>query len=137
MAGMKSQLLRILLADDHDVVRTGIRVMLEGHDGWQVCCEAGNGKEAVRLADEMRPDIAILDLELGDLDGVSATRQIKELQPQIDVLIFTMYDDEYRIREVLAAGARAFVSKSDGGGKLIQAIETVLAEKPFLTARAS
>jgi DNA-binding NarL/FixJ family response regulator len=85
----------------------------------------------------MKPDIAILDLEMGGVDGVLATRQIKERQPQIDVLIFTMYDDEYRIREVLAAGARAFVSKSDGGDKLIQAIETVLAQKPFLTGRAS
>jgi DNA-binding NarL/FixJ family response regulator len=129
--------LRILLADDHDVVRAGVRVMLEAREGWQVCCEARNGREAVSLADEMKPDIAILDLEMGGFDGVSATRQIKARQPQIDVLIFTMYDDEYRIGEVLAAGARAFVSKSDGGGKLIQAIETVLAQKPFLTGRAS
>jgi DNA-binding NarL/FixJ family response regulator len=111
--------------------------MLEARDGWQVCCEAGNGKEAVKLADEMKPDIAILDLEMASLDGVSATRQIKQRQPQIKILIFTMCDDEYRIREVLSAGASAFVLKSEGGRKLIQAVETVLEEKPFLTGRAS
>jgi DNA-binding NarL/FixJ family response regulator len=134
---MKSQYLRVLLADDHDVVRTGVRVMLEARDGWQVCCEAGNGKDAVKLADEMKPDIAILDLEMSGLDGISATRQIKQRQPQIKILIFTMFDDEYRIREVLAAGASAFVLKSEGGRKLIQAVETLSEQRSFLTGRTS
>ena len=119
---MKSPGVRILLADNQDIVRTGLRTLLEARQNWHVCCEASNGKEAVRLAAEMRPDIAVLELEMSEVDGVSATRMIRRLQPKIEVLIFTMQDDEDEIREVLAAGARAFVLKSEGGGKLIQAI---------------
>jgi DNA-binding NarL/FixJ family response regulator len=134
---MKSPGVRILLADNQDIVRTGLRTLLEARQNWQVCCEASNGKEAVRLAAEMRPDIAVLELDMNEVDGVSATRQIRRLHPKIEVLIFTMQDDEDEIREVLAAGARAFVLKSEGGGKLIQAIESALEHKPFLASRAA
>jgi len=125
------------LADDHDVVRKGVRTMLEGREGWQVCGEASTGKEAVRLAAQLQPDIAVLDLEMAELDGLEATRLIKRDQPQIEVLIFTMHDTEYLIREVLSAGARAFVLKSEGGRKLIEAIESASRHKPFFAARAS
>ena len=128
---------RVLLADDHDVVRKGVRTMLEGREGWQVCGEASTGTEAVRLAAQLQPDIAVLDLEMAELDGLQATRLIKKDQPQIEVLIFTMHDTEYLIREVLSAGARAFVLKSEGGRKLIEAIESVSRHKPFFAARAS
>jgi DNA-binding NarL/FixJ family response regulator len=134
---MKPHSVRILLADNQDIVRTGLRTLLEARQNWHVCCEAGNGKEAVRLAAEMRPDIAVLELEMSELDGVSATHQIRKLHPKIEVLIFTMQDDEDMIREVLAAGARAFVLKSEGGGKLVQAIESALEHKPFLAPRAA
>ncbi|PYS17622.1 MAG: DNA-binding response regulator [Acidobacteria bacterium] len=128
---------RVLLADDHDVVRKGVRTMLEGREGWQVCGEASTGTEAVRLAAQLQPDIAVLDLEMAELDGLQATRLIKKDQPQIEVLIFTMHDTEYLIREVLSAGARAFVLKSEGGRALIEAIESVSRHKPFFAARAS
>jgi DNA-binding NarL/FixJ family response regulator len=134
---MQTQRVRILLADNHDIVRTGLRTLLEARQNWQVCCEASNGKEAVRLAKEMRPDIAVLELQMTEMDGVAATRQIRKLHPKIEVLIFTMQDDEEEIRQVLKAGARAFVLKSDGGGKLIQAIESALEHKPFLASRAA
>jgi DNA-binding NarL/FixJ family response regulator len=134
---MKTQLVRVLLADDHDVVRRGVRTMLECREGWQVCGEATTGKEAVKLASELRPDIAVLDLEMGELDGLEATRLIKKAEPQIEVLIFTMHDTEYLIREVLSAGARAFVLKSEGGRKLIEAIENASKHKPFFAAKAS
>src|SRR5438093_5633222 len=128
---------RVLLADDHDVVRKGVRTMLEGREGWQVCGEASTGTEAVRLAAQLQPDIAVLDLEMAELDGLQATRLIKKDQPQIEVLIFTMHDTEYLIREVLSAGARAFVLKSEGGHRLIRAIECVMQHKPFVDGRAS
>jgi len=127
----------ILLADDHDVVRKGLRTMLEAREEWRICAEATSGTEAVRLASELRPDIAVLDLELPELDGLEATRQIKKDQPQIEVLIFTMHDAEHLIREVLSAGASAFVLKSEGGKKLIEAIESASEHKPFFAARAS
>jgi DNA-binding NarL/FixJ family response regulator len=130
------QRVRILLADDHDVVRTGIRAILEA-SGMQICAEANNGKDAVKLVAKTQPDIAVLDLELGELDGVTVTRQIKKHSPDTEVLIFTMHDNEYLIREALSAGARAFVSKSEGARSLIQAIECVRKHKPFFAARAS
>jgi DNA-binding NarL/FixJ family response regulator len=128
---------RILLADDHDVVRKGLRTMLEAREGWQVCGEATTGREAVEMAAALRPDIAVIDLEMSELDGLEATREIRKTSPQIEVLIFTMHDSEYLIREVLAAGARAFVLKSEGGRKLIEAIDAVLEHKPFFAAKAS
>lgn len=134
---MKRESVRLLLADDHDVVRKGLRTMLEARDGWVVCGEASTGREAVELANKLQPDITVLDLEMADLDGLEATRQIKKDQPSMEVLIFTIHDTEYLIREVLSAGARGFVLKSEGGRKLIEAIESVLDHKPFFATRAS
>src|SRR6185369_14949483 len=128
---------RVLLADDHDVVRAGVRTIMEAHKGWQVCAEANNGKDAVRLAGEMQPDVAVLDLELGELDGVSATRQIKQLSPRTEVLLFTMHDDEHLIRAALSAGARSFVLKSEGADALVKAIEFASEHKPFVAGRAA
>jgi DNA-binding NarL/FixJ family response regulator len=125
------------LADDHDVVRAGVRAILEAHEGWEVCAVAANGKEAARLADELVPDIVILDLEMEGLDGVAVTRRIKKLQPQIEVVIFTMHDNDYLIGEVLSAGARAFILKSDSGRTLIEAIERAIEHKPFFPEKVS
>jgi DNA-binding NarL/FixJ family response regulator len=128
---------RLLLADDHDVVRKGLRTMLEAREGWQVCGEASTGQEAVELASKLHPDITVLDLEMSDLDGLEAMRRIKKHHPATEVLIFTIHDTDYLIREVLSAGARGFVLKSEGGRKLIEAIEAVLDHKPFFATRAS
>jgi DNA-binding NarL/FixJ family response regulator len=128
---------RLLLADDHDVVRAGVRAILESHEDWEVCGVAANGMEAARLADELVPDVVILDLEMDGLDGVAVTRRIKEHQPQIEVVVFTMHDNEFLIGEVLSAGARAFILKSDGGRTLIEAIERAVEHKPFFPAKVS
>jgi len=128
--------IRVLLADDHEVVRRGVRAILEAHGGLQVCAEANNGKEAIRLVSQLKPDIAVLDLELGELNGVAVTREIRKRSPRTEVLIFTMHDDEYLIREVLSAGARAYVLKTEGGGRLVKAIESVKDHKPFFAGRA-
>ena len=134
---MNPQPVRVLLADDHDIVRAGVRSIMEAHSGWQVCAEANNGKDAVRLAAELQPDVAVLDLELGELDGVTAARQIKELSPATEVLLFTMHDDEHLIRAALSAGVRSFVLKSEGGDALIKAIECASEHKPFVAGRAA
>lgn len=127
----------ILIADDHDVVRRGLRDMLNAHSGWQVCGEASNGREAVKLAVNLKPDVVVLDLSMPELNGLEATRQIRHELPRTEVLIFTMHETEQLIREVLAAGARGYVLKSDAGRHLVTAVESLSHHKPFFTARVS
>ena len=130
-------MLRILLADDHDVVRRGLRDQLSQHEGWLICGEASNGREAVKMALELTPDVVVLDLSMPELNGLEATRQIRRELPQTEVLIFTMHDTEHLIREVLAAGARGYVLKSDAGRHLTSAVEALSLHKPFFTAKVS
>jgi DNA-binding NarL/FixJ family response regulator len=130
-------MIRILLADDHDVMRSGLRAMLEAQKDWQVCGEANEGQEAVRLALELKPDIAVIDLSLPNLDGLEVTRRIKKELPRTEVLIFTMHETENMIRAVIAAGARGYVLKSDAGLKLIEAVEALSRHEPFFTPKAS
>src|SRR5207302_6652466 len=105
--------LRILVADDHHVVRTGLRTLLETESGWEVCAEASNGREAVEKAKELKPDVAVLDISMPLLNCVEATRQIRKLSPKTEVLILTMHDSESLIQEVLGAGARGYILKDD------------------------
>jgi DNA-binding NarL/FixJ family response regulator len=128
--------LKVLLADDHDVVRAGVRTMIEA-EGWQVCGEAIDGSEAVRLAGELSPNVVVLDLEMRGLDGLTVVRKIKDSLPSIEMVVFTVSADEYVIREVLSAGARAFVLKSEGGPALMKAIQEASEHRPFLATRAS
>ena len=111
--------------------------MLESHPGWEVCAEASIGRTAVKLAQQLKPNIAVIDLELPDLNGLEATRQIKKELPEIEILIYTMYETEELIRKVLAAGARGYVLKSDAGQHLTEAVEALSRHKLFLTPVAS
>src|SRR5437879_13809126 len=104
---------RILIADDHQVVRTGLRALLESKSGWQVCAEAANGREAVEKAGQLKPDVAVLDIGMPLLNGVEATRQIRKLSPQTEVLILTMHDSEVLVQEVLEAGATGYILTDD------------------------
>jgi DNA-binding NarL/FixJ family response regulator len=129
--------MRILLADDHDIVRRGLRDQLTTREGWEVCGEATNGREAVAMALRLKPDVVVLDLSMPDLNGLEATRQIRRELPRTEVLIFTMHETEQLIREVLAAGARGYVLKSDAGRQLTSAVEALSRHKPFFTAKVS
>ena len=129
--------LRILLADDHDVVRRGLKELLEEHPGWMVCAQAANGREAVELALEHRPNIAVIDLTMPGLNGLEATRRIRELVPETEVLVFTMHDSEELVRSVLAAGARGYLLKSDAARQLVPALESLAQRKPFFAGRVS
>ena len=97
-------MLRILLADDHEIVRRGLKELLEEQIGWTVCAEAANGREAVELAVESRPQVAVLDFSMPELNGLEATRRIRQAAPETEVLIFTMHESEELIREVLVGG---------------------------------
>src|SRR5262245_25390643 len=103
---------RVLLADDHIIVRRGLRALLESTQSFVICAEAGDGREAVLLAEEHKPDIAVLDVSLPILNGIEATRQIRRNSPATEVLVFTMHDSDELITEVLHAGARGYLLKS-------------------------
>ena len=130
-------MLRILLADDHDIVRRGLKDLLEQHVGWQVCAEAANGREAVELALQHRPHVAVIDLSMPELNGLEATRRIRQSLPDTEVLIFTMHESEELIREVLGAGARGYLLKSDAVRQLIPAVESLSQKKPYFAGRVS
>ena len=129
--------MRILIADDHDVVRSGLRRIVEAQPNWQVVAEAGDGKEAVQKALETKPDVAIIDYSLPLINGAEATRQIRSVLPRTEVLIFTMHDNETLIGELLKAGARGYLVKTDAQRHLIGAIEALAAHKPFFTGKVS
>ena len=129
--------LRILVADDHHVVRTGLRALLESKTGWRVCAEAANGREAVEKANEFRPDVAVLDIGMPLLNGVEATRQIRKVSPETEVLILTMHDSEQMIQGVLDAGARGYILKDDADRNLLAAVEALRKHKPYLSSRVS
>jgi DNA-binding NarL/FixJ family response regulator len=128
---------RILIADDHDVVRSGVRSILEAQPGWEVVGEAETGKDAVDRALATRPDIVVLDYALPVMNGIEATRQIRARVAGAEVLIFTMHDTATLVREVLEAGARGFLLKSDARQFLIAAVESLAAHNPFFTGKVS
>ena len=116
---MNTNVLRILIADDHEVARRGIRALLEAHPGWEVTAEARDGREAVELANKIKPDLVLLDIGMPNLNGLDAARQILSADPDTKILILTMHDTEQVVREVLSAGARGFLLKSDAGRDII------------------
>ncbi len=130
-------MLRILLADDHELTRSGLRYLLEKHEDWSVCGEASNGRMAVEMAEKLRPDFAILDMSMPELNGLEATRQILKKQPQLNILIFTMHETEKIIVDVLEAGARGVVLKSDIGENMVAAVESIFKGRRFFTSRVA
>jgi DNA-binding NarL/FixJ family response regulator len=129
--------LRILIADDHELVRRGIRGLLRVQRVWKVAGEAANGREAVEKARKLKPDVIILDIGMPNLDGLEATRQIREAAPNTEILILTMHESNQMVRRVLEAGARGFVLKSDLAGHLVRAVKVVSKGKIYLTPKVS
>ncbi len=129
--------LRVLIADDHDLIRRGVRDLLAARSGWQVVGEACNGADAVRKAVSLRPDVAILDFSMPELNGPGAATQITEKVPETGVVVLTMHDSEQVMREVLQSGARGLVLKSDADRDLLEAVETVARKRHFFTTRLS
>jgi DNA-binding NarL/FixJ family response regulator len=129
--------IRVLIADEHDVVRSGLRSILEGQPNCEVIAEASDGKEAIRKAVETKPDIAVLAYALPLIDGADVTRQIRARLPRTEVLVFTIHDNETLIHELLRAGARGYVLKNEATQHVLAAIEALASHIPYFTAKIS
>ncbi len=129
--------LRIMIADDHDLVLRGLKTLLETHPGWKVCAEARNGREAVTMAETVKPDIAIMDVSMPDLNGIEAVRRIKKVSPHTELLVLSMHQTDQLIREIIEAGAKGYIVKSDSDRSLISAVEALEVHKPFFTSSAT
>ena len=129
--------LRILLVDDHEVVRRGLSVILRAKPDWEICGEASNGREAVEKALKLTPDIVILDVGMPNLNGLEATRQIVKANPEIRILILTLHDSDTLVQEVLNAGARGFLLKSDAARDLVTAVEALRNNKTYFTPKVA
>src|ERR1700683_1317177 len=129
--------LRILIADDHDLMRRGLKALLESHAGWLVCAEAHTGREAVTKAEELKPDIVILDITMPELNGLEAARRILKASPNSEILVLSVHYSDQLIRDILDAGIRGYIVKSDSDRDLIVAVEALANHKPFFTPRAT
>jgi two-component system response regulator NreC len=129
--------LRILVADDHEAMRTGVRALIEQEPGWQVCGTATNGQEAVEAARKLKPDVVVLDMTMPELDGLSALREIKHKVPNTEVVIFSAYHSEEVIEELFDSGAKSYIQKSDASRHLVAAIKSLAEHKPFFTSEIS
>lgn len=130
-------MLRIFLVEDHAIVRRGLRALLDGQDGWEVCGEADNGREAITEIDRLRPDVVILDYQLPALSGLDVTRSIVSRHPKCQVLVYTMHEGQDLIREILEAGARGFLLKSEDDGQLLAAVRSLAHQHPYFSSHVS
>jgi len=128
---------RILLADDHEIVREGVRAMIDRQPGWEICGEASTGREAVEQAEKLKPGLVIMDIGMPELNGLEATRQIKRILPETEVLIFTANETEEIVRQVFQAGARGYLLKTEAGKHLIPALEMLSKHRTYFSSKVS
>jgi DNA-binding NarL/FixJ family response regulator len=129
--------LKILVVDDHDIIRRGLKDLLNARPGWEVCAEAKTGREAVILAEQLKPHIVVLDISMPDLNGLEAARRIHKALPKAGILILTMHFSDQLVREVIEAGARGYILKSDADRDLVTAVDCIANRRTFFTSRAS
>src|ERR1700726_4967715 len=129
--------LRILVADDHEVMRNGLRALIEREPGWQVCGTVADGVAAVEAAKKLKPEVVVLDMAMPELDGLGALRQIKRALPNTEVVIFSAHNSEEVIEQVFDAGAKSYIQKSDAGRHLVTAIKSLAEHKPFFAPEIS
>lgn len=129
--------LRILVADDHDLMRRGIKTVVDAHKGWEICGEALTGSQAVAKAQESTPDVAILDISMPELNGIEAAKRILKVSPKTEILVLSVHYSDQLVREVMEAGIQGYVVKSDSDRDLARALERLAIHKPFYTSRVS
>lgn len=127
----------ILLADDHDLILSGLRALLSDEPSWKVICQVSTGRKAVQMAEKLQPHVAILDVNMPELDGIEATRQIRVVAPYTEILILTMLNSEAVARDAIEAGAKGFVTKMDSGNLLKDAISSLSLHHPFFSGAAA
>ena len=127
--------IRVLIADDHQVMRRGVRAVVELIPGWEVCGEASTGRDAVDMAERLQPEIVIMDVSMPELNGLEATRQIRKNSPSTEVLMFTGLETEEMVRQVFEAGARSYILKTDGREQLECALRSLAEHKPYFTTK--
>ncbi|MEA3207117.1 MAG: hypothetical protein QOE70_174 [Chthoniobacter sp.] len=132
---MRDLPLKLLLVDDHEVVRRGMAALIESHRDWRIVGEAGDGRRAVQLAEEHQPDVVVMDIGMPELNGFEAARQILKAVLGVEILILSMHESEELVREVIDAGARGYVLKSDAGRHLVAAVESLARGQPFFTSQ--
>ena len=130
-------MLRILIADDHEIVRRGVRQIVEAHPGWEVCGEAADGQAALNLAIKEKPDVMVLDVSLPIMNGIAVTRRLRQDAPQTKVLLFTMHDDDETVSAGLSAGARGYLLKMENEQLLETAISALGANRPYFSSVVS
>ncbi len=136
-AGNSGKPVRILLADDHEIFRRGLRALLEVEGGWTVVGEASNGREAVQLAKKLKPELVLMDICMPELNGLEAIRQIRKVLPGTRILVVTIHSAETLMQEIISAGAEGYVLKSDAGRELVDGVRAVIEGRPYFTARAA
>jgi DNA-binding NarL/FixJ family response regulator len=129
--------MQILVADDHDIVRRGLKQLLNSRPGWEVCAEASTGREAVALAEQLRPKVVVMDISMPELNGLEAARKILKILPKTEIVILTLHFSDQLVREILASGARGYIMKSDADRDLVAAVEAVSNHRSYFTARAA
>jgi DNA-binding NarL/FixJ family response regulator len=122
--------MQVVIADDHDILRSGVRALFESHPQWTVCGEASDGEQAVALAASLRPDLIILDVTMPVMNGLQAAEKIREVSPATKIVILSMHESPYITEKALQAGADVFLSKSDAGGKLLRAVDQLFDSAP-------
>jgi DNA-binding NarL/FixJ family response regulator len=128
---------RILVVDDHDIIRRGLNQLLTMRQGWEVCGEAKTGREAIALAEQLQPEIVVMDVSMPEMNGLEAARRIHKSFPKIGILILTLHFSDQLVREIVAAGARGYILKSDTARDLVSAVEAVANRQTFFTPRAA
>lgn len=128
--------LRILVADDHDIIRRGLKQLLAAKPGWEVCAEARNGREAVALAEEHKPDIVVMDVSMPELNGLEAVRRIRKQLPKTEIVVLTLHFSDQLVHDIVEAGAKGYIMKSDADRDLIAAVEALSVHRSFFTPKA-
>ena len=128
---------RILVVDDHDVIRRGLKQLLTSRPGWEVCGESKTGREAVALAEQLQPEIVVMDVSMPEMNGLEAARKIHRLFPKMGILILTLHFSDQLFRDLVAAGARAYILKSDAARDLVTGVEALANHQTFFTPRAA
>src|ERR1700676_3238974 len=129
--------MKILVADDHDIIRRGLKQLLTSRPGWEVCGEARTGREAVELAEQLKPEVVVMDISMPDLNGLEAARRILRSSPKIGILILTLHFSDQLVRDIVEAGARAYIMKSDADRDLVSAVDALANHPTFFTSRAA